>query len=401
MNFMYQRFLISILTFLLIIGVSAVTILYARGYKLSPRDGIVKTGLLVVSSKPDGAVVELDGRITDATNTTISYLQPKQYRVRLVREGYLPWEKTVDVKPELVTEIDAVLFPLSPSLKPLTVTGAIRPLLSPNGTKIVYGVPEGRNAGLWMVDLRPNPFRQNVPIQIAADTIVRKFSAGAYAWSPQGDKVLVVVQDALAGKNSTSTFLLPTDRFNEQLLDVTPTIEATVAEWEEDSRLRAERRNAQLADEVRQVLEKAATSAASPSLISRVRSLDERNHAILWSPNETRVLFSLPGDPIPRVYDIKKRKEYVLPDLKDVFAGRMESPLFWYPGEEDAAHLVFVEQGKLQVIEFDGGNKTTVFTGQFDPAFVFPSPDSRKLLIVTSLNTAANSTANLYTIDLR
>ena len=113
------------------------------------------------------------------------------------------------------------------------------------------------------------------------------------------------------------------------------------------------------------------------------------------------MLYTLPDDPIPPVYDIKKRKEYVLPDLKDAMAKRLESPIFWYPGEEDAAHLVFVEMGRLQVIEFDGGNKTTDFTGQFDPAFVFPSPDSRKLLIVTSLNTAANSAANLYTIDLR
>jgi len=72
------------------------------------------------------------------------------------KEGYISWQKKVRVQGEVVTRADAFLFPTNPSLSPLTTLGVERPILSPDGKKVAYIIPDGhldgsltKKAGLW------------------------------------------------------------------------------------------------------------------------------------------------------------------------------------------------------------------------------------------------------------
>src|SRR3989338_3457512 len=109
---MSKRFIITIVS-LVIIGVfAALAIFLAKGYRISPTEKrIVGTGIINISSEPDAASVFVDGHLTTATNATVASLTPKDYSVRVVKEGFIPWEKFVTVKEGLVTEVKITLFP--------------------------------------------------------------------------------------------------------------------------------------------------------------------------------------------------------------------------------------------------------------------------------------------------
>jgi hypothetical protein len=68
----------------------------------------------------------------------------------------------------------------------------------------------------------------------------------------------------------------------------------------------------------------------------------------------------------------------------------------WFP---DSKHLLLVEEGKIKIMEYDGQNKTTVYSGPFAKNFVYPWPDGSKLVIKTSFS--PDSPNNLYVIDLK
>ena len=121
-----HRTKITIVVFLLLAALGTVAIFWARGFKPNFKNGTIeRTGLIVADSVPTGAQVYLDDRLTSATNTSIAFLEPKTYKVRIEKEGFTKWEKEVTVIADLATEIHALLFPLAPEIKPLTTTGAL------------------------------------------------------------------------------------------------------------------------------------------------------------------------------------------------------------------------------------------------------------------------------------
>ena len=77
----------SLFTLIVAIGLIAATVVaifYARGFKPDFKNGkIGRTGLIVATSVPTGAQLYLDDRLTSATNTTIAYLEPKKYKVKI------------------------------------------------------------------------------------------------------------------------------------------------------------------------------------------------------------------------------------------------------------------------------------------------------------------------------
>ncbi len=106
----------------------------------------------MATSLPDGAQIHLNGQLSSATNTTLN-LPPATYRVEIKKDGFSPWTKTLKVEAEIVTRAAATLFPSVPSLKAITNAGAANPLLSPDGTKVVF--TSGKKA--YLLDLNESP----------------------------------------------------------------------------------------------------------------------------------------------------------------------------------------------------------------------------------------------------
>lgn len=359
----------------MVIAISAgIAIFLAKGYRLSPEDiRIVGTGIINISSEPDAASVFIDGHLTTSTNATIPSLTPKTYSVRVVKEGFIPWEKEVNVKEGLVTEVKITLFPAIPTIYPLTFTSVKNPTLSPDGSKLAFIVPAGKKAGIWvwtMVKEQPIAFaRSSEPHQITT-SLAADFSNARLRWSADSKQVLATVDN--------NNYLLDFDNLNNEPRDITPILTVTLNEWQESKEVA----DSQLLENIKEI---------------NFRKIASDSAFVKWSPDESKFMAreqsitneekELIGD--LKVYDLEDNKQYNLPQAKS---------FMWLP---DSRHIILVEENSISLVEFDGLNRSVIYAGNFEDNFVFPWPDSSRLVIVSSSPTPTASEPNLYGINLR
>jgi hypothetical protein len=63
----------------------------------------LQTGIIAAKTEPKGATAYLDGQLVDTTPATLRFLKPAEYTLRIEKEGYLPWQKRLEVNPGKVT----------------------------------------------------------------------------------------------------------------------------------------------------------------------------------------------------------------------------------------------------------------------------------------------------------
>ena len=372
---MSKKFIITISTLIVITIAAAVAIFFAKGYTISPTEKrIVGTGIVTITSEPDAASVFVDGHLTTATNATISSLSPKSYTIRVVKEGFIPWEKSVTVKEGLVTDLKITLFPAIPTIYPLTFTSVLSPVLSPDGSKLAYIVPSGKKAGVWVwTESRNQPIafaRSAEPHQIATSAVA-DFSKATLKWSADSKQVLAVLEQ--------NNYLLNSDNLNTDPRDITPVLSATTKGWEDDSKLKETARIQAIKDvNLRQI--------ASDSAFLR------------WSPDETKFIARKdaitgkekdPNIQDMKVYDLITGKDYQLPPVRSHL---------WLP---DSRHIILIEEKEISLMDFDGTNKAVIYAGNFLDGFVSPWLDSSRLVIISSFPSRTASEPNLYGIHLK
>ena len=370
---MSKRFIVSIITLVAIVFLAGVAIFLAKGYTFSAKEKrIVGTGIITISSEPDAASVFLDGHLTTATNTTIASLPPKNFTIKVVKEGFIPWEKQILVKEGLVTEVKVTLFPAIPTIYPLSYNGVASPTLSPDGGKLAYIVPlvteqnssRNKKAGIWVwTQMRNQPIsfaRSAEPHQIAQSTIT-DFSKATLKWSADSKQVLATV--------GTNNYLLEADRLNSDPRDITPILSATLKGWEEDIHSKEESRILEIKD---MNLRQTASSSA----------------VLKWSPDETKFMAGTKETDL-KIYNLEDKKEYTLPEARSHI---------WLP---DSRHVILVSEGTISIVDFDGTNKAIIYAGSFQDDFVFPWLDSSRLVIISSFPTPTASEPNLYGINLK
>src|SRR6185369_17046014 len=109
-----------------------------RGYKFDFKTGkFSPNGILVINSEPNGAQLYIDGVLKTATNATLS-VAPGDYNIEIRKDRFLTWSKRMTVQKEVVTQIDANLFPAAPSLTALTFSGVNNPTPSSDATRLAY-----------------------------------------------------------------------------------------------------------------------------------------------------------------------------------------------------------------------------------------------------------------------
>ena len=401
-----HRTKITIVVFLLLALVGVVAIFWARGFKPNFRNGTIeRTGLIVADSIPTGAQVYLDDRLTSATNTSIAFLEPKTYKVRIEKEGFTKWEKEVKVVADLATAIHALLFPLAPEIKPLTTTGAANPTLSPDGTKIVYGV-SGERGGVYLQPMTETPFGFGQSSKILTkNTAGFDFSKAVFTWGPDSKQLIATFFDdkGLAVAN----LMIDSDKSSQDVRDTTASLTATIADWQAQIDIRAQTQAALAPDDLKDATGEANLVSPSPSLPSPSPTAKAQKTAsasqtskininyyptgFIFSPDEEKILYINKQNQY-HVYDLKQKKDYTLPDFSDFIN------ISWYP---DSVHLVVAQNDMISIIETDGNNKVTIYQGKFTNGFVFAHPSGTKLIILTTLTQQESTPTNLYSINLR
>ncbi len=415
----------------IIVGTIAV-ILYGRGYRPDIKNNQLKsTGLIAATSDPTGAQVFVNGILRTATNNSFN-IDPGWYTVKISQEGYIPWEKRVRVQGEVVTRADAFLFPQNPSLSPITNTGLIKPLLSPDRTKIAYIVPSGiegqltSRAGLWLYNLGSRPFGiSRDTIQLGISTNDFDFTQATLTWSPDSTQIM-----ADTGKEVRLYNINQPGAFQ----DISSTYAFIQKNWEEQRITQIQQQLAAFKKEIVDI----ATSSAQ----------------ILWlSPDESKILYeATAAATLPQVikppligtnsteevrqiepgkiyvYDSKEDKNYFLLDKKELQLSTSPAPssqartaagsrqqgaistapgtdnetiklsISWFPTNR---HLVIILPGKIDIMEYDRTNWVTVYSGPFEPGFMAIWPNASRIIVLTNLNPGVSTLPNLYTVNLR
>jgi hypothetical protein len=416
---MNKRALITFIAFILIAAGSWIAIRFAKGYRpnLSEKT-IAATGLLVANSSPNGASVYLNDKLNTATNNTLN-LPPGDYLVKIIKDGYLPWQKELIIKKELVTQANAELFKNAPDLQSLTSTGGINPVPSPDGTKIAFAIASAsaeRKNGLWVMDMGPRTisFSSNQK-QIAANTAQYDFSQARFFWTPDSQQILAVFKN--------SRLLLEADKTNNPgtFQDVTLRLPLLINEWQEELTLIQHEQLAKLPEEMQYI----ATASAKLVFFNKEeeKMLYTATASATIKENLIPPLLATNTQPEEReikpnrtyVYDLVEDKNFLIKegdnsDIPNIPTGlplaleelqQQYSPLFfntvqWYPTGE---HLVLLEQGKINILEYDGTNKVAVYNGPFEDSFVFPWPGGSRLVVLSNLNKETPS--NLYGVGIK
>jgi hypothetical protein len=386
-NIMEKKTLIqSVLNLLVLLGITTMLFLYTSGYRLSRTEdatlNMERTGMISAKSIPNGANVYLNGVLMTATDATISGIEPGIHTLKITRSGFVTWTKEVEVFPELVTDITAVLVSQSPRLEPLTNTGALYPSMSPSLTKLAFFSKEAENSGVRIISLAQNGLSlfRTTPAAIVKDTPRQIFSSGRnIEWSPDEKNLLVEVDDDIY-----------------YLVDLTTGLAETTSSPELIKESWAEKLAEKRADFIRRL-----------DISEEIKTLALSTES-LWSPDEKKFLYTNQvGDQLEyRVYNIEKPLPVGEQVETLVFTTNANDPqpyISWYA---DSYHLILTDKipneenrGSISIIRIDGTNKTEIYNSILYADMAYSSPSGDKIIILTSFKSGEQ--IDLYTVSIR
>jgi hypothetical protein len=186
MNLRTRKMLFLLFSVCFAVAAPAV-VLYTAGYRYSFGTGrIVQTGLLSLASVPKGAFIALDGdRARAVTPALLKNVLPGDHAVRVEKDGYSAWEKTLTVWSRQTTFADDIMLFLNAEPALLRATTASAAGFDPVTGRATYAETTGQWTEIWTYD----PFT-------GGNTLVGRLPIGeeariAFDW-PNGDSVLAV-----------------------------------------------------------------------------------------------------------------------------------------------------------------------------------------------------------------
>lgn len=382
-------------------------ILYARGFRVSlSKKNLLSTGILVAASYPDGAKIYVNGDLKGATNSNLT-LPPGAYLVEIKKEGYSSWSKNIRIKGEIVIKADALLFPQNPALSPITSLGVVKSYFSEKNTNLIIFSQMGdpTKDGLYLLETSKKAISIFNPLKLLvlkslfpADV---DFAKTAIRFSPDGRDIMVSFFDKV-------TYLISTSQETKELFDITQSKTAIEESWNEQET---------------KTLQKILTAFADPLPQIASDSFD----IVSFSPNQSKILYQakkstdLPLIMKPPligtnqtleqrklqkdyfyVYDKKEDKNFVVPMINPDLIGincpsSTKDCLLWYP---DSSHLAINEGKQIAIIDYDGSNKRTVYSGPYESGFWAVASDGR-ILLLANLNPGVNKLPDVYAVDIR
>lgn len=396
------RIIFFLITLIVVGTVGLFATYYARGYRFDLKTfKFQPNGILVLKSEPDGASVYIDSELKTATNTSIS-LPPGTYDVEVRKDGYFSWYKRLTIEKEIVTEADISLFKDVPSLSPVSSSGAVNPIMSEDGSKIVFSIlPSSDNgsdkAGLWELDTYSLPLGFGAGPKRITDG---DMTGATYIFSPDGKQVLLTI--------SNSIFLIDTGSFTpqNQRVNIASKKDATLANWQTQKGTKNQSLIGNLPPELSDILSRKTSNFV----------LSPDNSMILYTASDSATLPDglirpLPGSSTQHqersiqtghtyVYDIKEDRNFLVTD-QAVTINNDDNPqvgaVRWM---STSRNLLLAQPGQIIIMDYDGTNRQVVYSGAYSAPSAFPFSNTTRLLILTNLG-APTGAANLYTLTVK
>lgn len=398
-----KDFLNLVFTLIFLFALTFLTISYSQGYRVEfEREGegleIKKTGMLAIRSIPSSAKVYInnDDKPVTATNDTIANLTVGTHTVRVEKEGYETWEKTLQVYDEKVTDITAVLILKNPKLDPFTNTEVKDFDLSNNRNTLAYINRSDDDPGVHLLNIGNTNFSilndlsdgifldetyenvPNAPLPSLAESI---------NWGPRDERLLLKI-------NETGYSVY--DLTNRQQLPETLTDENIVElqqEWQENF-------------EDKFLINTKQQIAAQEESLPVQELLESRDNNIVWSPDFEKFFTINYEENLPKVVVYNSEEPLPVDEQRltepFIFNKNTETNVFWY---SDSYHLIITETptdsefSRISLIRIDGTNLTQVYNGKLALKKAFPTPSGDRILILTALKDDAPN--NIYGIGIR
>lgn len=379
-----MRILFRIIFFFSFITILGLVIAYARGYRFDFQNkSLNSTGIIAVTSFPKTAKIYINNQLQGVTDANLT-LSPGNYQIEIKKEGYTNWKKSIRLKGELVVNIDALLYPINPSLSPLTNLGIIKAVPLNDSNKVIVVAVDG----IYLFEAVKKPLSFFPPLK----TIAKK---ELFPEDLDFTKVDINVSPDLK-QAIVDNYLLSLEEENQTLLDLSlseTSKETLISAWEKEKQ----------ANNMK-ILE------TFPIEFSKIAS--DSFKIISFSPNETKVLYQAQKDielpemitpPLiasnqtPETRKIKKDNYYVYDKKEDK---NYEIPNFdiqWY---FDSKHILINKEKKIVAADYDGTNEQTVYSGPFENNF-FVTTNDGKIIVLINLNSQVNELPDLYLVGIR
>ena len=390
--------LATITAFLIVL---VTVIAYARGYRLDLDNKLLKsTGILSINSYPRAAKIFLNGELKGVTDQNIS-LPPGQYTIEIKKDGYTSWLKTLTLKGELVESVNALLFPINPSLTPLTNLGITKVFLVGQSERLLLfsqnDIPE--KDGVYLFDPNKNNLSFLPPLKLIVLKSVlpaqADFTQVSADFSPDLKQTIITFQTP----NGDYSYLFSLEDENKQLFEVTTSKEKLLAAWEEEKNL-----------EITKILE------GFPNKLEKIAS--DSFKIISFSPDKMKILYQakintvfdliitppmIAANQTPEernltkddlyVYDIKEDKNFLIGSWKL----EIGNYVMWY---SDSDHLVINQEKQISIVDYDNQNMRVIYSGPYEKDFLGITTDG-KLLVLTNLNSQINLLPDIYAVGIK
>lgn len=225
------RTIIFLACFLLFILIAPSAVLYSQGYRIDLENKkFTQTGGLFIKAAPRQADIYIDGELEKRTDfffgsVLIENLLPKKYKIEIKKEGYHPWEKTLEIKEKQVQELkNIVLFPQEVDFNVLSSL-AERFWFSPDRRKIIIQEEEKLGWALKLYDLD-----KNIKSHLAAgQDVIAEGSELIDLTFSQDSKIITL---KIGAKEKIRHFSLELDKVTPALIETTlpePAVQDAVA----------------------------------------------------------------------------------------------------------------------------------------------------------------------------
>lgn len=432
----FRRVAIALVFILIMLSVIA----YARGYRFEfgQPQVVSSRGIIAISASPKASKVYIDGQLKGVTDLNLT-LPPGKYTVEVKKDGYSSWKRQVTLKGELVLTLDVLLYPLNPSLTPLTSIGVMKAVPVDRTGKIVLFSQSGdqEKDGIYL-------FEQGGPLSLLPPLkpiVLKKllnaevdFSYTDVVFSPDYKQAVFTFKTKTG--SIINSYLLSLDQENTQFFDVTNSKDVLLQAWNEEKAKNMVRLYEAFPKDLRNI----ATSSVQ---------------VVSFSPDETKILYqALKKTEFPQViapplistnqtpedrnltpsnlyvYDIKEDRNYLVqsnsewlahfkqeylelapisitpsflptatPTPLPTISVTEEKPsyIYWH---QDSKHLIMNEGEKIVAIGYDGADKQTLYSGPFDQSFFSVTSDNG-IVIMTNFNPQNNPFEDLYVVGTK